>query len=115
MCVICVTRVRARSCHTNVAYPPFRSPPVKKRPSLESRVCVSILFLSGLFLISCFLILNRFAHRFGLLVLCHPQQRSRLCLDFRLSEVLSGLNLHSLAVGSLCVTIFRNHVFGLVI
>ena len=26
MCDICVTR--ARACHTNVAYPPFRSPPL---------------------------------------------------------------------------------------
>ena len=29
MCVVCVARVRARSCHTNVAYPPFRSPPLR--------------------------------------------------------------------------------------
>ena len=28
MCVICVTRVCARACHTNVAYPPFHSPPL---------------------------------------------------------------------------------------
>ena len=29
VCVICVARVCARSCHTNVAYPPFRSPPLR--------------------------------------------------------------------------------------
>ena len=28
MCVICVTRVCACTCHTNVAYPLFRSPPL---------------------------------------------------------------------------------------
>ena len=28
MCVIFATRVCARACHTNVAYPPFRSPPL---------------------------------------------------------------------------------------
>ena len=28
MRVICVTRMCTRACHTNVAYPPFRSPPL---------------------------------------------------------------------------------------
>ena len=32
MCVICVARMCAGACHTDVAYPPFRSPPAKKCP-----------------------------------------------------------------------------------
>ena len=29
MCVICVARVCASACHTDVSYPPFRSPPLR--------------------------------------------------------------------------------------
>ena len=36
ICVICVARVCARSCHTNVAYPPFRSPPLRSARQLCS-------------------------------------------------------------------------------
>ena len=34
MCVICLARVRARSCCTNVAYPAFRSSPLRSARSL---------------------------------------------------------------------------------
>ena len=41
MCVICVARVCARSCHTNVAYPPFRSPPLRSARPMSGRGQVS--------------------------------------------------------------------------
>ena len=40
MRVICVARVCARSCHTNVAYPPVPFAPVKKCPKQDSQTCV---------------------------------------------------------------------------
>ena len=37
MCVIRVARARGRSCHRNVAEPPFRSPALKKRLIIQRR------------------------------------------------------------------------------
>ena len=35
-CLICVARVRARSCYTNVTYPLFRDPPIKVPDNCEN-------------------------------------------------------------------------------
>ena len=45
MCVICVARVCASACHTNVAYPPFRSHPLR---SARTSFCRRAVLTKGL-------------------------------------------------------------------